>query len=161
MNIRIVIRIRPLWILVLALLIPVVAGMGLNFSITIGAMAAQIAIIAVAYLGIQSGFGLFLTFVISAPIALILGKVIGKLLNRTRGQEMIASMITGFFADGIYQLIDGMKEAGKTVFLIEHNMEFVRNLADVCHFLEDGVLSLSGTPAEVLSHRDVKESYLQ
>ena len=34
-----------------------------------------------------------------------IGKVIGKLLNRTRGQEMIASMITGFFADGIYQLI--------------------------------------------------------
>lgn len=91
--------------LVLALLIPVVAGMGLNFSITIGAMAAQMAIIAVAYLGIQNGTGLLLAFVISTPIALILGKVIGKLLNRTRGQEMIASMITGFFADGIYQLI--------------------------------------------------------
>lgn len=91
--------------LVLALLIPVVAGMGLNFSITIGAMAAQIAIIAVAYLKIPSVGGLTLAFVISTPIALILGKYIGKLLNRTRGQEMIASMITGFFADGIYQMI--------------------------------------------------------
>jgi len=91
--------------LVLALLIPVVAGMGLNFSITIGAMAAQIAIITVAYLKIPSVGGLALAFVISTPIALILGKYIGKLLNRTRGQEMIASMITGFFADGIYQMI--------------------------------------------------------
>lgn len=91
--------------LVLALLIPVVAGMGLNFSITIGAMAAQIAIITVAYLKIPSGWGLTLAFIISAPIALILGKIIGKLLNKTDGQEMIASMITGFFADGIYQLI--------------------------------------------------------
>lgn len=91
--------------LVLALLIPVVAGMGLNFSITIGAMAAQIAIITVAYLEIPTGGGLLTAFVISTPIALILGKYIGKLLNRTRGQEMIASMITGFFADGIYQLI--------------------------------------------------------
>lgn len=91
--------------LVLALLIPVVAGMGLNFSITIGAMAAQMAIIFVAYLGIQNGLGLIVTLVVSTPIALVLGKVIGKLLNRTRGQEMIASMITGFFADGIYQLI--------------------------------------------------------
>lgn len=91
--------------LVLALLIPVVAGMGLNFSITIGAMAAQIALITVAYLKIPSGGGLALAFLLSAPIALILGKLIGKLLNKTRGQEMIASMITGFFADGIYQLI--------------------------------------------------------
>lgn len=91
--------------LVLALLIPVVAGMGLNFSITIGAMAAQVAIITVAYLGIESGFGIFMAFVISTPISLLLGKVIGKLLNKTSGQEMIASMITGFFADGIYQLI--------------------------------------------------------
>jgi simple sugar transport system permease protein len=91
--------------LVLALLIPVVAGMGLNFSITIGAMAAQIAIIAVAYWQIPTGWGVLGAFVISAPIALILGFFIGKLLNKTRGQEMIASMITGFFADGIYQLI--------------------------------------------------------
>lgn len=91
--------------LVLALLIPVVAGMGLNFSITIGAMAAQVAIITVAYLQIHSGVGTIWAFVISTPLALILGKIIGKLLNKTSGQEMIASMITGFFADGIYQLI--------------------------------------------------------
>jgi simple sugar transport system permease protein len=91
--------------LVLALLIPVVAGMGLNFSITIGAMAAQIAIIIVAYFKIPTQAGLLTAFIISTPIALILGKYIGKLLNRTRGQEMIASMITGFFADGIYQMI--------------------------------------------------------
>lgn len=91
--------------LVLALLIPVVAGMGLNFSITIGAMAAQVAIITVAYLQIPGQVGLVSAFAISAPIALILGFFIGKLLNRTRGQEMIASMITGFFADGIYQMI--------------------------------------------------------
>ncbi len=79
--------------------------MGLNFSITIGAMAAQIAIIAVAYLKIPAQGGLMMAFIIATPIALILGKYIGKLLNRTRGQEMIASMITGFFADGIYQMI--------------------------------------------------------
>ena len=34
--------------IVLALIIPVLAGMGLNFGITIGAMAAQIAIFCVA-----------------------------------------------------------------------------------------------------------------
>lgn len=35
--------------LVLSLIIPVVAGMGLNFSIVIGAMAGQIALIAVTH----------------------------------------------------------------------------------------------------------------
>lgn len=63
--------------------------------------------------------------------------------------------------DGMFSLINGMRSDGKTVFLIEHNMEFVRNLADVCHFLSDGVLTLSGSAAEVLEHRDVKESYLR
>lgn len=91
--------------LVLALLIPVVAGMGLNFSITIGAMAAQVAIIVVSYLQWHTQAGLLAAFIISTPIALVLGYFIGKLLNKTRGQEMIASMITGYFADGIYQLI--------------------------------------------------------
>jgi len=91
--------------LVLALLIPVVAGMGLNFSITIGAMAAQVAIIVVSYLEWHTQAGLLGAFIISTPIALVLGYFIGRLLNKTRGQEMIASMITGYFADGIYQLI--------------------------------------------------------
>jgi len=48
--------------LVLALLIPVVAGMGLNFSITIGAMAAQVAIIIVAYFKIPTQAGLLAAF---------------------------------------------------------------------------------------------------
>ncbi|PIE97539.1 MAG: ABC transporter permease [Treponema sp.] len=91
--------------LVLALLIPVVAGMGLNFSITIGAMAAQVAIIIVAYFKIPTFLGLATVFVIATPLAILLGWLIGRMLNKTIGQEMIASMITGFFADGIYQLI--------------------------------------------------------
>ncbi len=91
--------------LVLALLIPVVAGMGLNFSITIGALAAQIAIIVVAYFKIPTYLGLLVAILLATPLAILFGWLIGKMLNKTVGQEMIASMITGFFADGIYQLI--------------------------------------------------------
>jgi len=91
--------------LVLALIIPVMAGMGLNFSIVVGAMAGQIAIIMVTYWGIGGPFGLVLCFIISAPIAILFGKLTGILLNRTKGQEMIASMIVGYFANGIYQLV--------------------------------------------------------
>jgi len=91
--------------LVLALLIPVMAGMGLNFSIVVGAMAGQIALIAVTYWGIGGQWGLFLSFALAAPVAVLFGKLTGMLLNKTKGQEMIASMFVGFFANGIYQLI--------------------------------------------------------
>lgn len=91
--------------LVLSLLIPVLAGMGLNFSITIGAMAGQMAIVLVTHWGIGGFPGFMLAVAIAAPFAIIFGILTGRLLNKTRGQEMIASMITGFFANGIYQFI--------------------------------------------------------
>lgn len=91
--------------LVLALIIPVMAGMGLNFSIVVGAMAGQMAIVAITNWGIGGLTGTFLAFVISAPLALLFGKATGILLNKTKGQEMIASMIVGYFANGVYQLI--------------------------------------------------------
>ncbi|HAZ38071.1 MAG TPA: ABC transporter permease [Clostridiaceae bacterium] len=91
--------------LVLSLIIPVIAGMGLNFGIVIGAMAAQAAIIAVAHWQIKGILGFLLCILLSTPLAILLGYITGKLLNKTKGQEMIASMIFGFFANGIYQLI--------------------------------------------------------
>ncbi len=91
--------------LVLSLLIPVLAGMGLNFSITIGAMAGQMAIVLVSHWGIGGFPGFLLAVAIAAPFGIVFGILTGRLLNKTRGQEMIASMITGFFANGIYQFI--------------------------------------------------------
>lgn len=92
-------------ILILALLVPVWAGMGLNFSIVLGAMAAQIGII-VAINFSFSGFPcLALAFVVSVPISLFLGNLTGRLFNQTKGQEMITGMILGFFAKGVYDLI--------------------------------------------------------
>lgn len=91
--------------LVLALIIPVMAGMGLNFSIVVGAMAGQIAIIVVTHWGITGIKGFLLCAVLAFPLALLFGYLTGKFLNKTRGQEMIASMIVGFFANGIYQLV--------------------------------------------------------
>lgn len=91
--------------LVLALIIPVLAGMGLNFSITIGAMAAQIGIIIVTHLGITGLPGFLLCAVLSVPFAILFGILVGKLLNKTKGQEMIASMIAGFFANGLYYFL--------------------------------------------------------
>lgn len=91
--------------IVLSLIIPVIAGMGLNFGIVIGAMAAQIVIIAVTHWGILGVPGFLLCVVLTTPIAIIFGYLTGKLLNMTKGQEMITSMILGIFANGLYQLL--------------------------------------------------------
>ncbi|MCK8058702.1 MULTISPECIES: ABC transporter permease [unclassified Fusibacter] len=91
--------------LVLALIIPVIAGMGLNFSIIIGAMAGQIAVVIAKNFGFGGVGGMIFVMAVAVPIAILFGILIGKLLNKTRGQEMIASMIVGFFANGLYQLL--------------------------------------------------------
>lgn len=90
--------------LVLSLLIPILAGMGLNFGIVLGAMAGQIGLIFVSdwnILGIQ---GILLAAIIGTPISIFLGWVCGSVMNRAKGREMVTSYILGFFIDGIYQL---------------------------------------------------------
>ena len=91
--------------LVLSLIIPVLAGLGLNFGIVVGAMAGQIAITIVRYFGLGGVSGLLLCFVIALPVAAFFGYLSGLLYNKTRGQEMIASLIVGYFANGIYQFL--------------------------------------------------------
>ena len=91
--------------IVLALIIPIVAGMGINFAITIGAMAAQIAALWVTEWQIQGLGGFAVAAVMIVPIAALFGYLIGKLLNKMKGQEMIGGMILGYFANGLYQLL--------------------------------------------------------
>lgn len=90
--------------MVLALLIPVLAGMGLNFGITIGAIAAQIAVFWVVYWGFKGIEGFLLATLMATPIAILFGYLVGKLFNKMKGAEMIAGMVLGYFADGLYQL---------------------------------------------------------
>ncbi|MBR2054055.1 MAG: ABC transporter permease [Clostridia bacterium] len=91
--------------IVLALIIPVVAGMGINFAITIGAMAAQIACLWTVEWGISGLPGMLLAAAITVPLASFFGFLIGKLMNKMKGQEMIGGLILGYFANGLYQLL--------------------------------------------------------
>lgn len=91
--------------LVLALLIPVWAGMGLNFAIVIGAIAGQIGLIIIKFMNFGGVPGLLLAFFLATPFAIIFGYGVGKLLNKTKGREMITSLILGYFANGVYQLV--------------------------------------------------------
>ena len=91
--------------LILSLLSPIMAGMGLNFGMTLGAMAGEIALILVADWQIWGIPGLVLAAILSIPIAVLLGVVCGKVLNAARGREMIASYMLAFFINGIYQFV--------------------------------------------------------
>lgn len=91
--------------LILALIIPVWAGMGMNFSIVVGAMAAEIGIIAATNFSISGVACMAVAFLVSIPLSLVFGNLTGRLFNKTRGQEMITGMILGFFAKGIYDLV--------------------------------------------------------
>lgn len=89
----------------LALIIPIISGMGVNFSITIGAMAAQIAMVLVIDMKLTSGLGFLVATLISIIISIFLGSIIGNILNKAKGKEMIVSIVIGFLGTNIYQLI--------------------------------------------------------
>lgn len=91
--------------LILSLLIPIMAGMGLNFGMTLGAMAGQIGLIFAADWQVWGIPGLILAAIISIPISVGLGIAIGKILNRSQGREMITSYMIAFAMTGVYQLV--------------------------------------------------------
>lgn len=90
---------------ILSLLIPIMAGMGLNFSIIIGAMASQLVMIFVKDWGIEGMKGLMLAFALTLMLSAILGDLIGRLLNRAKGREMITGIVVGLVGTNLYQLL--------------------------------------------------------
>jgi len=47
-----------------------------------------------------------------------------------------------------------------TVFLIEHNMSFVLDVADFCHFMSKGIIATGGTPEDIIGNPEVRKTYL-
>ncbi len=92
-------------LLVMSLLVPILAGLGLNFGIVIGAMAGQIAVIVITSFGIGGILGFALAVALATPIGIVFGIGTGWLFNRARGREMVTGLIAGFFANGLYQLV--------------------------------------------------------
>ena len=91
--------------LILSLLIPIMAGMGLNFGMTLGAMAGEIALIFVSDWQIWGISGVVLAMIISIPFSVALGLLCGKILNMAKGREMVTSYIISYFINGVYQLV--------------------------------------------------------
>ncbi len=91
--------------LILNLLIPIMAGMGLNFGMTLGAMAGEIALIFVSDWQIWGIPGVVLACILSIPFSVLLGWMCGKILNASKGREMVTSYIISYFTNGLYQLL--------------------------------------------------------
>ncbi|MEN9921526.1 MAG: hypothetical protein RLZZ517_504 [Candidatus Parcubacteria bacterium] len=60
----------------------------------------------------------------------------------------------------VSHIIKQLKEEGKAIVLVEHNMEIIRDLCDYVVVLDAGELLAEGKPEDVLSRRDVVEAYL-
>lgn len=77
--------------LVLSLIIPVIAGLGLNFGIVVGAIAGQLAIILVRYYYIGGFGGFLLCMLIALPIAMLFGWLTGTTTTDPRsGNDSLA-----------------------------------------------------------------------
>jgi simple sugar transport system permease protein len=91
--------------LVLALLLPIYAGMGLNFGMTLGAMAGQIGLIFAINWNIMGVPGIAFAALIGTPISIFMGWVCGVVLNKAKGREMVTGYILAYFINGIYQFV--------------------------------------------------------
>ena len=57
-------------------------------------------------------------------------------------------------------IIKELKQKGKTVILIEHNMDLIRELSAHVFVMDEGKLLAEGEPHKVLEKREVVEAYL-
>jgi ABC-type branched-subunit amino acid transport system ATPase component len=48
---------------------------------------------------------------------------------------------------------------GKTVFLVEHNLDVIRELAEIVYFMDMGQIVACGSPAELMADRKLAEVY--
>jgi branched-chain amino acid transport system ATP-binding protein len=62
--------------------------------------------------------------------------------------------------DDIVTVIKSIRDAGVTIFLIEHVMKAVMKLSDRTYVLNDGKLIAQGTPKSVAGDPMVIEAYL-
>ncbi len=63
--------------------------------------------------------------------------------------------------DQIVEVVKKMARIGNcTIFLIEHNMKFVGQVADYCAFINKGKIESTGSPFEVINNEYVRKIYL-
>lgn len=73
--------------------------------------------------------------------------------------EPVAGVDPGLI-DSILETIRQLAQEGKTVVVIEHNMNAVLDIADRAYFMVDGQCLADGSPETVLNKPDVRAAYM-
>lgn len=94
-----------------------------------------------------------------------IARVLAMVHSPTGGSEIFFfdEPFAGLFPEMVKlvaSVIKELREKGKTVILVEHNMDLIRELCDHVYVLDAGKLLAEGTPSEVLARHDVVEAYL-
>ena len=58
------------------------------------------------------------------------------------------------------QILKSLRKGGKTVFLIEHDMDFVMDISDNVIVLNEGKVLKEGKPKDIVKNKKVLEAYL-
>lgn len=68
--------------------------------------------------------------------------------------------VTPHLRDEITKFLTNLRKDGETIFLIEHDMNFVFNLVDEVIVMDAGECIARGKPEEIKSNKEVKKAYL-
>jgi branched-chain amino acid transport system ATP-binding protein len=60
----------------------------------------------------------------------------------------------------IYQVIERIRDASITIFLVEQNVNMAMHVANYMYVMEAGRLKMEGVPQEVMRDEDIKRAYL-
>ena len=63
-------------------------------------------------------------------------------------------------AEPLLNVLDRLRRAGNSLFVVEHDMAFVREIADVVTVMHMGSLLAQGTISEIEADARVREVYL-
>jgi branched-chain amino acid transport system ATP-binding protein/neutral amino acid transport system ATP-binding protein len=88
---------------------------------------------------------------------------IGRVLAMDPQVFLLDEPFAGLFPEMVKKvvtIIQALKQRGKTIILIEHNMDLIRQLSDYVFVLDSGKLLAQGKPNEVLAKPEVIEAYL-
>ncbi len=76
---------------------------------------------------------------------------------------LIDEPVSGVNPDMVHVVLEKIKELkgfGKTIVVVEHNMEAVEAISDYIYFMDSGKIKFTGLPEEILNNRELMGTYI-